>query len=165
MKVHCFPPVINQQSRVLILGSIPSVESLRRQQYYGNPRNHFWPIIFHLFGVDLLDDYCDRIEFLLSKGLAVWDVLARGERDGSLDANIRHESANDFLTLLAKYPRIKVLAFNGGKAFKSFQKYAAENAIPHLLPVRLPSTSPIPGKNVKSYEEKCLAWSVLLNYL
>lgn len=136
-------PVVSQQARVLILGSMPGAESLARQQYYAHPRNAFWPIMATLCGFADNLPYAVRLDKLQQHGFALWDVLADCERKGSLDSAIRHERANDFVTFLAAYPQITHLAFNGGKAWQIFQKRVLNTLaapIPVLVP--LPSTSP-----------------------
>ncbi|WP_423188012.1 DNA-deoxyinosine glycosylase [Alishewanella sp. d11] len=136
-------PVVNTDARVLILGSMPGAASLAQQQYYAHPRNAFWPIMASLYGFAADLPYAIRLQQLTAQGVALWDVLAHCERQGSLDSAIRNEQANDFDSFFATYPHIHVIAFNGGKALQSFQKHVKSHLvrpIPHLL--ALPSTSP-----------------------
>lgn len=136
-------PVANADARVLILGSMPGAVSLAQQQYYAHPRNSFWPIMASLYGFTADLPYASRLQQLVANGVALWDVLAHCERQGSLDSAIRNERANDFDRFFAGHPHISVVALNGGKAAQSFQKHV----IPHLtspIPrvLALPSTSP-----------------------
>lgn len=93
-------PIIGEGARVLILGSMPSAESLRLNQYYGNRRNHFWSIIYSLFDLPLEKSYEKRIQFIKDKEIALWDVIHSCERVGSLDSNIKNAIPNDFKQLL-----------------------------------------------------------------
>src|SRR5690606_18961961 len=99
-------PVINSQSRVLILGTMPGDESLRQQRYYANPRNQFWSIISRVYRVAVPDDYDNRISLLLELGIALWDVLRSADRRGSLDSAIKNEAANDFANLFNAFPNV-----------------------------------------------------------
>lgn len=136
-------PVVNTDARVLILGSMPGAASLAQQQYYAHPRNAFWPIMASLYGFAADLPYAIRLQQLTAQGVALWDVLAHCERQGSLDSAIRNEQANDFDSFFVAHPHISLIALNGGKAAQSFQK----QVLPHLsVPVPrlliLPSTSP-----------------------
>lgn len=160
-----FGPIIDKNSKVLILGSIPGEESLRQHQYYANPRNHFWPIIYALFGREVEVSYDKRTEFLLDKGIALWDVIEKCERKGSLDANIRNEKPNDIKELLVNNANIILVSFNGTKAYETYKKKVGYFPTDKILFKRLPSTSPIPGKNIKSFQEKLEEWKVVLEFL
>lgn len=164
-KVYFLAPIIDINAKVLILGSMPGKESLRMQQYYHNKRNHFWKIIFTLLNEEFTDDYETRKAIIKKHHIALWDVIKECERDGSLDSEIRNEVVNDFESLLATYPTIKLIGLNGTKAYQLFKKYIAKQLNPEIEMIKLPSTSPTPGKNVKSYEEKLQAWSLLKTYL
>ncbi len=91
-----FPPIIDETSRVLVLGTLPSEESLRRKEYYGHPRNQFWRILADIYHVPLADTYSERVALLRQKHLALWDVLQHGERQGSLDQAIRKSFGTAF---------------------------------------------------------------------
>lgn len=160
-----FNPIIDSNAKVLVLGSIPGEESLRKQQYYANPRNHFWSIIYALFDKEAEPLYEERIKFLLDKGIALWDVIASCERIGSLDANIKNEKLNKIKELLDEYNNIRFIAFNGTKAYDTYIKkinYFANGAI---LAKKLPSTSPIPGKNIKTFNEKLDEWKIIREFI
>lgn len=158
-------PVVNSSTKVLIVGSMPGKQSLEKQQYYGNPRNHFWPIIGEVLETDIPDEYDKRIALLESNSIGLWDTIETCEREGSLDAAIRNEKPNDFQTLFEKYPNIQLVLFNGGKAFEVFKKHLGLELIEGRAYKKMPSTSPIPGKNIKSFAEKLEDWRIIQSYL
>ncbi|MBL0028691.1 MAG: DNA-deoxyinosine glycosylase [Rhodanobacteraceae bacterium] len=141
MQARSFPPLIAAHARVLILGSMPGVASLRAQQYYAHPRNQFWPILGELLGFDPSADYALRVQALHRAGIAVWDVLAECERDGSLDSAIdtMSEQPNDVPGLLAAHPSIRRILFNGHKAASSLRRHFPGWSVEGTV---LPSTSP-----------------------
>ena len=94
--IASFEPIVNDESKILILGSMPSIESLKKRLYYGNIKNHFWKIVYALFDNDLDEYYEDRKKFLLLHKIAVWDVVKYCDREGSSDSNIVNPIANDF---------------------------------------------------------------------
>ena len=153
-----FQPIINKHSRVLILGSMPGVESLKLQQYYANPRNQFWKIIYALFDSELNPDYEERVLFIKSKKLAVWDVIENCYREGSLDSKIREEKVNDFRSLYRAFPNLEAVLFNGGKAYDTYKKWLGFEEILNLTFHKLTSSSPA---NTKKYEEKLREWGVI----
>jgi len=145
--VRSFPPLATARARILILGSMPGAESLRRRQYYAYAHNQFWPIMGALFGAGRELPYRARTRALTARGVAVWDVLKRCERPGSLDGNIRPESeqANDLVSFLQAHPHIRAVFFNGGKAHAVFGRLVRPRLGPlaaRLSFMRLPSTSP-----------------------
>jgi hypoxanthine-DNA glycosylase len=144
--VRGFPPLADARARVLVLGSMPGVASLRAQQYYGHPRNAFWPIMGDIFGFDAAAPYPQRVAALQAHRVAVWDVLATCERPGSLDADIdlRSVVVNDFAGFLASHPQLQRLCFNGAMAQTMFRRHVLPSlAVPSAFDmVRLPSTSP-----------------------
>lgn len=146
-------PVIAPGTRLVVLGSFPGAASLKAQQYYAHPRNHFWPIVGALFGVDLMAmPYADRIETIRARGLGVWDVYAACLREGSLDSAIEAAEHNDLASLKIRAPGLQAIAHNGGESARSMR-------ITHSLglPVwRLPSTSPANAS--WSFERKLAAW-------
>ena len=165
MLLNSLDAIIDDHARVLILGSMPGVESLMLQQYYANPRNQFWPIIYALFGRDVQEDYPERVAFVRQQGIALWDVLGEASREGSLDSSIRHGKPNDIKSLLSRYPNIVCIGLNGSKAAKDFDRYV-KNLLPQGVKIiQLPSTSPTPGRYVKSHEKKLEAWAALREYL
>ncbi|MEC1177935.1 DNA-deoxyinosine glycosylase [Metasolibacillus meyeri] len=165
MRQNSLPPIIDENTQVLILGSMPSVQSLEKQQYYGNTRNHFWPIIAAITEESIQENYRQRIEVLKKKGIGLWDSIQSCERQGSLDANIRNEVANDFSWLFQQYPQVKAVLFNGAKSFEVFKKHIGLDILDGRYYEKMPSTSPIPGKNIKTFEQKIQAWSTLKQYI
>ncbi len=155
--IHSFPPVIDDACRVLILGSMPSVVSLERQQYYGHKQNYFWPMMFTILEEPYSDDFAEKKRMLLRHHIALWDVLASCEREGSLDSNITDEEPNDIRTLLQDYPSIQYLMFNGGKAFQSFKKHFPD-LLEQLAWKQMPSTSPA---HTMKREEKLRQWQMV----
>lgn len=157
--IHSFSPAVNDQTRILIVGSMPGRASLAAQEYYAYPRNQFWRIMF-----DLLEngrapkDYQDKINSLLRHQIGLWDALARCERQGSLDGNIERPVPNDFPTLFQRYPHIHTLLFNGQAAARHF-KQAFGKTVTQTLCV-LPSTSP--AHAALSYSEKLHQWETAL---
>ncbi len=150
-------PVINNDTRVLILGSMPGEESLRQQQYYAYPQNHFWKIIAAVFRREDPVEYDSRIEMLTAGRIGLWDVISTCRREGSLDTNIRDEEPNDISLLLEQHPSVKAVCFNGQKAAASFRKNFGLNIfddgkIEYLM---LPSTSPA---NTIGFERKFEKW-------
>ena len=161
VQVRSFPPVADRASRVLILGSMPGVASLRAGQYYAHPRNAFWRIMGELVGVDPSAAYEARLAGLLARGIALWDVLASCAREGSLDSEIDEASIvpNPFAGFLRAHPGIRTVCFNGAKAEASFRRHvlpdlARERA--RLAFHRLPSTSP--ANAAIPYPKKLEAW-------
>ena len=165
MTAKSFEPVVDANTRVLVLGTVPGEESLRRGQYYANPANQLWRIIYALFDARPAPAYEQKISFIREHGVGLWDVLREAERAGSLDSAIRGEVANDFRPLLEDYPNIRCLAFNGGKSAKLFRRHIKYQLPQNLQRIVLPSTSPTPGLYVKNYEEKLEDWAILLRYL
>jgi len=146
-KVCSFAPLARADARVLILGSMPGAESLRRQEYYAHPQNQFWPIMGQLFGAGRDVPYAERVDMLLERGIAVWDVLKHCEREGSLDSAIVRgsEAINDFVPFFAAHPSIRAVFFNGVKSetlFKTHVRVMLGARADALSFERLPSTSP-----------------------
>jgi len=118
-----FPPVADSKARVLILGSMPGEASLAARQYYAFPRNHFWSIMGELVGASPALPYAQRLAALCRAGIALWDVLERCEREGSLDTAINEETliANDFASFLRRHKRIEHIFFNGKSVARLFR--------------------------------------------
>lgn len=145
---------------------MPGQQSLEKQQYYGNPRNHFWSIMTTILNVaHIPENYVDRLALLQNNHIGLWDVIQSCERIGSLDANIRNETPNDFHKLFTTYPQIQLVLFNGGKAHNVFKKHIGFPVLEGREYALMPSTSPIPGKNIKTFEEKVKEWRVLTKYI
>jgi len=159
--IGCFPPAANTNATTLILGSMPGKESLRQNQYYAHPQNAFWKIMSELVGAYPNLPYAQRLTLLKSSGIALWDVLATCEREGSLDADIKSETANNFTVFFARHPHISKVCFNGSKAEQSFRKFVlGKQVLPQLEFQRLPSTSPAHA-GVR-YADKLQAWRTAL---
>ncbi|MDO9106341.1 MAG: DNA-deoxyinosine glycosylase [Methylovulum sp.] len=159
-----FAPIVSEQAKVLILGTMPGTTSLLKQQYYGHPRNAFWPIMTALFGIGAGLDYPLRAEMLSNNGIAVWDVIQHCRRLGSLDANIDIASVkvNDFGVFFIRYPLITQVFFNGAAAEKMYRTHlqpALQDRFPYLQYRRLPSTSPAHAS--LSLEQKIESWRVI----
>jgi hypoxanthine-DNA glycosylase len=152
-------PVSDQNSSILILGTMPGEESLRKQEYYGNQRNFFWKIIAVITGETAPMSYEDKKRYLLRHKIALWDMCALCVRPGSLDSNISGEEPNDIRGFIAQHPNIKTIACNGNKAYKMFQKYAGEMSKIRVL--NLPSTSPA-NAGIK-WEVKVERWREIIN--
>lgn len=164
MTIHSFPPVAGAQARVLVLGSMPGLASLRAQQYYAHPRNAFWRILGVLLGLAPDEAYARRVQALQRHRIALWDVLAACERPGSLDAAIvpGTEVPNDIPGLLQRHPGIDRIAFNGAAAQRLFQRHV-QHHLPSGRPLtllRLPSTSP--AHAAMGWEAKLSAWRAVL---
>ena len=146
--------------KVLILGSMPSAQSLQKAQYYGNPRNHFWPIVCRTFEEELPEEYEARIALAARQHIALWDSVQSCVRPGSLDQNIKEERPNDVPAFLSAYPTVEKVLFNGTAARRLFEKYHKPQ--PGVRYVLLPSTSPIPQRTVRTFEEKLALWRAAL---
>jgi hypoxanthine-DNA glycosylase len=136
--IHPFPPILDEQTRVLFLGSFPSIASFEQAFYYAHPRNAFWPILEEIFNVRLVTND-EKKAFCLEKGIGLWDVIGSCERSNSSDTNLKNCIPNDFQKLLKDYPNIRALGFTGKKSHDLFVKYFKDLEIERVL---LPSTSP-----------------------
>jgi double-stranded uracil-DNA glycosylase len=156
-----FPPVEPKRAHVLILGSLPSAESIRQGEYYAHPRNAFWPIMGELFGAGREQPYAARLRKLAARGVMLWDVLHAAQRPGSLDSAIhpRRLEPNDIPGLLARHPELKQIAFNGGAAEALFRRHVrgkCGDLLDGVELVRLASTSP--AHAAKTFAQKLAAW-------
>ncbi|MFC7450208.1 DNA-deoxyinosine glycosylase [Rhodococcus daqingensis] len=144
--VHSFPAVLDERADTLILGSMPGIPSLVAGMYYANPRNSFWPIMGELFDAGPWQTYPQRLRRLQDEGIALWDVLKRCRREGSLDSSIESgsEVANDFGTLFDRHPRIGRIFFNGVTAEQAYRRTVVARGLhpAEVDMVKLPSTSP-----------------------
>ncbi len=154
--IHPFPPVYDANSRILILGTFPSVKSREGEFYYHHPQNRFWRVISGLLREDLPITIEDKRQLLLRNRIALWDVIRSCEITGSSDSSIRNVVTNDIDSLL-KQVRIREVYANGGTAFRLYQRY--------ILPVTgkniisLPSTSP--ANAACSLEQLMSRWRVI----
>jgi hypoxanthine-DNA glycosylase len=152
-----FAPFVDGHSRALVLGTLPGEESLRRGEYYAHPRNLFWPILAALFGAAPFASYAEKIAFLTSARLALWDVCEAGERRASADSSIRGEVPNAIPALLDTHPGIRVVAFNGSGALRLHDRHFARR--PGLAYLALPSTSPAHAS--LDFAQKLARWAAL----
>ena len=156
-----FPPIAGPDARILILGSLPSRRSLEVSEYYAHPRNAFWRIMRELVGAE--GEYAERCRSLIEAGIAVWDVLHSSVRPGSLDADIRMDTArpNDFAAFFARHPGVRRVGLNGRKAEEIYRRRVLpklDTPSPEL--VSLPSTSP--AHAAMSFDKKLGIWRSML---
>ena len=159
-----FEPIIALDAKILILGSMPSTISINLQQYYGHPRNAFWPIMDALLNDNPDQSYSGRKNWLMRNNIAVWDVLLHCQRTGSLDANINFTTAktNDFTRLYSDHPSIKQVFFNGKLAEKHYKQHilpTLDKQYSYLEYQYLPSTSP--AYAALKLEQKIEAWKAI----
>lgn len=153
IRLQGLPPVIDADARVLILGSFPSAASLAAEQYYGNPKNQFWRILGAVLAQPLSElDYVERIAAVRAAGIAIWDVFAACEREGSLDAAIRNARVNELAVLRKSAPALRRVCFNGRTAARVQATVAALGYEIRILP----STSPAHAG--MGLEEKLRRW-------
>lgn len=153
------PPVADGRTVAIVLGSFPGARSLQQQQYYAHAQNQFWPLLQALWpmhGQPGREDYAGRCEWLLQRGLGLWDVYAACEREGSLDSAIRHAQVNDFSALRQRCPQLRLSLHNGAESYK----HARQTQALGLEAVKLPSTSPAHAS--WRFEQKLQAWRTAL---
>ncbi len=146
-------PVVAPDARLVLLGSFPGVASLQAQQYYGHPRNQFWPLLSAVWGEDLVAlPYAQRLKRLQARRVALWDVYAACRREGSLDSAIADAQINDFPALRRLAPSLVAAAHNGGESAKARRHLEALGLVVH----RLPSSSPANAS--WSFQRKLAEW-------
>lgn len=150
---HTFEPVYDENSRILILGTFPSVKSRENQFYYGHPQNRFWKVIAELTGSSLPESIKEKKKLLLETRIAIWDVIASCSITGSSDSSIRDVEVNDIPSLLKK-SQISTIYGNGAKACELYDRYVREQTGKEI--VKLPSTSP--ANAVFCLERLCREW-------
>ncbi len=138
-----FKPSIDNNSIVLILGSMPGIKSLKEQQYYAHSQNRFWRVMSVICNeLNLCKfDYDLKLKTLLKNNIALWDTIKSCEREGSLDSDIKNEIPNDIKKLLKNYPNIKTICLNGNKSYFAFMKYFPDLQEKYNC-YKMPSTSP-----------------------
>ena len=157
---HTFEPVFDRNSRVLILGTFPSVKSREQGFYYGHPRNRFWKILAGLLEEPVPVTIEEKKFFLLQHGIAVWDVVSACDITGSSDSSIKNVVPAD-LTMVLNHAPVKRIFANGGKAYSLYEKYSFP--VTGREAIRLPSSSPA---NAGWQLEKLMeAWKPVLEYL
>lgn len=151
-----FEPIFNKESRILILGSLPSVKSREVGFYYGHPQNRFWKVIAGIYGFDVPQSVDEKKEMLYKCRIAIWDVIESCEIKGSSDSSIREAVVADFESILAKGNIEKIYA-NGKTSGKLYNKFAKEKTGREII--ELPSTSP--ANAAYSLEKLISKWSVI----
>ncbi len=156
-----FEPFAHADSRVLVLGSMPGPEALRKQEFYGFTGNHFWTIMPAILGEQKTEVYAEKLALLKRHKIALWDVLESCTRPGALDSSIRNIQPNKIPQLLAAHPNIRAVFINGQFAYKTFLKSFGESiAVPvHVLPSTSPANAAMP------LAEKIRRWSVIREFL
>lgn len=149
-------PISGGPASVLILGSFPGRQSLLKQEYYGNEKNHFWQIIEALFQIDRHLPYSTRTGELAGKGVALWDVISGCNRKGSADTRIRDPVFNDIAGFLASNPSLQLIALNGNTAGRYYVRLKIQTSVPFVV---LPSTSPANTKFTLG--EKMKRWEII----
>jgi len=161
MRKSSFPPVVTQDIRVLILGSLPGERSLAEGRYYAHPQNRFWYLVGPVIGVDLVSlPYNERLAALLQGRIGLWDTVASATREGSLDAAIREAQHNELASLAASLPDLRAVAFNGAKSAAIGKTLLAGSG---LALVPLPSSSPANASVPLAVKEKL--WGALGEFL
>ncbi len=156
-----FAPVVNADTRVLVLGSLPGDVSLDRAQYYAHPRNQFWRLMEPIVDTRLADaSYDERLAGLLSAGVGLWDVVRSASRYGSLDADIRDAQPNALLELIKTLRSLRVVAFNGAKASDLGRRQLGDADGPALI--SLPSSSPA---YTAPFHNKQIEWNRIRGFL
>ena len=153
---HPFGPLYDENSRVLILGSFPSVRSREQNFFYGHPQNRFWKVVAAVFGQPVPQTVEEKKLLILDNGLALWDSIASCEITGSSDASIRNARAND-ISIILNSCSIERIYCNGRKSHELYQKYIEPETGREA--VCLPSTSPANAK--WTLEKLTGAWSVI----
>lgn len=161
-QIYSFPPIVDEQSKILILGSMPGQKSLEKNEYYANPQNQFWKLMFHIFNESFSTDYPTKKNLLKRNKIALWDTIESCERKGSLDANIKNEIGNSITDLLAQHPNIQKIICNGQKAHKNVLRQFGKNSNFPIDVIVMPSTSP--AHTIK-FEEKLAQWQKILDFL
>ena len=152
-------PVVDDRTRVLILGSFPGVASLAARQYYAHPRNHFWPILGAILREPLPElPYAARLSRLRARGVGLWDIIVACQREGSSDGAIRDPSRGDPARIRRAAPAIALVCFNGNTAASAAPAWS-EAGYETLV---LPSTSPA---YTRPFSEKLAAWRALARAL
>lgn len=157
---HPFDPVWDCESKILILGSFPSVKSREQMFFYGHPRNRFWMVISTLLGIETPVTTEEKRAMLLNNRIALWDVISSCDIYGSSDSSIKNAVPND-IGFIIKNSKIKRIFTNGATADKLYKKYILTAT--GIEAVRLPSTSP--ANAAKSVDELVKEWAITVDSL
>lgn len=155
--VHPFSPIFDRNSRILILGTLPSVKSRENAFFYGHPRNRFWKVLSRLFGDPAPETIPEKKKLLLEHNIALWDVIQSCDIHGSSDSSIRNVTPTDLCLILQTAPIHQIFA-NGAKAAQLYQKYQYPLTEREIIP--LPSTSP--ANAAWDLERLTAAWNIIL---
>lgn len=150
---HTFDPIYNEDSKILILGSFPSVKSREIDFYYGHPQNRYWKVLANILEVPVPETPDEKRRMLLDNHIAIWDVIHSCSIIGSSDSSIKDVVVNDFTEIL-KNSQVKTIFVNGGKAYDLYRKYAEKST--GIKAIKLPSTSP--ANAAWKLERLCEAW-------
>ena len=156
MITHPFPPLYNQDSKILILGSFPSVKSREQNFFYGHPQNRFWKVTSHIFNSPTPLTIEEKKNFLLKNNIALWDVLASCEITGSSDSSIKNAVANDISQIICN-SKIEKIFVNGKTAEKYYNKYIKPQI--KQSAICLPSTSP--ANAAWTFEKLAESWKII----
>ncbi len=156
MIIHPIPPLYDENSGILILGSFPSVRSREEGFFYGHPQNRFWKVTSAVYGEDTPQTVEEKKSFLLRNHIARWDVIGSCDIEGSSDSSIRNVRAND-LSKILEYADIRSIYVNGQTAYKYYRKYSEKET--GKAAICLPSTSP--ANATWSLERLKNAWSCI----
>ena len=160
MIVHPIPPLFDNDSQILILGSFPSVKSREECFFYGHPQNRFWKVIARVLNEKTPVTIQEKTDMMLKHRIAVWDVIHSCEIEGSADSTIRNVVAND-LSVILENADIKQIYVNGKKAEAMYKKYTEKQT--GIKAIVLPSTSPA---NAAWNEDRLFdEWKKILNHL
>ena len=160
-QTHPIPPLFDANSRVLILGSFPSVKSREAMFFYGHPQNRFWRVLADIFNEAPPETIAEKKSLALRRGVALWDVIAQCEIVGSSDASITNVAAND-LSVILNAADIRAIFCNGNTSYTYYNKYCRVRTLREAAP--LPSTSPANARWTR--EKLAETWgAALLPYL
>lgn len=157
-KVKSFDPVVDQRTRIIILGSMPGEASLKANQYYAHPQNQFWKLLGDVLGFDHKIPYAQRISKILENGIGMWESLEECERIGSLDSAIKNACPNDIPILLSIFPGIRTICFNGQRASAEYHRNFPQ--FEGIRYITLPSSS---AAHAIPYREKLEAWKKMMH--
>lgn len=156
--VHPIPPLYDENSRILILGSFPSVKSREAAFFYGHPQNRYWTVVAKILGAPKPETVEEKRELMLKNGIAMWDVIASCEIKGSSDSSIENVTAND-LSVILDNSKVDKIFVNGKTAEKYYKKYTYPKT--QIKAICLPSTSP--ANAVWSIDRLVEEWKIIIN--
>ena len=159
-EIHEIAPVFDTHSKIMILGSFPSVKSREGKFFYHHPQNRFWKVLASILKCEVPDTISEKREMLLNHGIAVWDVVASCEIEGSSDSSIKNVIPNDLERVLSKADIAQIYT-NGATASRLYKKYCYGKI--HMEDIKLPSTSPANASY--SLEKLLVAWKIICETL